>query len=197
MGEIRARLVEKASSTELAGAQKLIAESEQTIKEVRQRLYSGLYTVKVNDLLASYNELRQRLSSPQIRISETFGSNSEPTGPPVYPVITFGRGIEGEAITRVCQLLSNLTERFINTNSIDISAGTFYVGAYGYGGQNLAPLDSRLLAEMSQPALSRARLERVATDSAVLSVGLSLNANPLVNCGGIIAHEKSPRSEMR
>lgn len=34
---------------------------------------------------------------------------------------------------------------------------------------------------------------RVATHSAVLSVGLSLNANPLVHCSGIIAHEKSRR----
>ena len=39
------------------------------------------------------------------------------------------------------------------------------------------------------------RLERVATDSAVLSVGFSLNAKLLVNCDGSIAPEKGPRSK--
>jgi hypothetical protein len=37
--------------------------------------------------------------------------------------------------------------------------------------------------------------KRVATESAVSSVGFSLTAKPLVNCGGSIAPEKGPRSK--
>jgi hypothetical protein len=167
IAEIRAQLPGVASPRNENAEQGVVEVSQRILEEARDRLLPAQIDIEVNDLLPMYENLRQRWRGSRIRIKSTFGSTSSIPGVPVYTVVAFGVGLGAEAMHEVCESLIGTGQWYVEVAMLDISAGRIYVGAYGYGGADLAPLDANLLGEMSQPVFSIGRLTQWISEHAV------------------------------
>jgi len=167
MGEIHARLSENTDVSNTAGMQDVIRTSERVLEEARGRFRSATIDVEVNDLLPWYTEIITSWRGSQIRVKDTFGSNSARSIRPVYSVISFGKGVESYAMIQVCQSLKGFTDWYVDYASEDNSVGRIYVGSYGYGGEDVAPLTDELLAEMGGPYFSTTELQQWIAQNAV------------------------------
>ena len=101
-------------------------------------------------------------------VKETFGSTSvfvKTPRPPVYSVISFGDGVDGDAMYEVCRSLKGLGDWYVNYASKNISTGRIYVGSYGYGGEDIILLTDELLAEMARPEFSMATLRQLLAEN--------------------------------
>jgi hypothetical protein len=121
----------------------------------------------VNDLLPQYADIRVKWQRTRIQIKDTFGSTSRAAKRPVYCVVAFGWGIDGEAMREVCESLKDLGEWYVEYVPREMSAGWIYVGAYGYGGEAVARLTEDLLAAMAEPGFSALELRQWVEDNSV------------------------------
>ncbi len=165
--EIRAQLPEIESASSTADIQDVILTSERVLEEARSRLRSDTIDVEVNDLLERYPEILASWRGSRIRVKNTFGSNSENPTRPVYPVIAFENGVEAYAMIQVCQSLKGFADWYIHLPPWDLSTGRIYVGAYGYGGGDVALLTDELLAEMAGQQFSMTTLKQWIGQNAV------------------------------
>jgi len=137
----------------------IVRSSEEALGDVRQRLVSGSVAVELNDLLSVYGRLRKGLENAGFQIANTFGTTSARPEPPVHNVIAFGIGVEGPTIHKICEVASGLGEWYVQTTELPYTVARVFIGAYGYGGEDVTKLTSELLVEMSKLTFTREALE--------------------------------------
>jgi len=118
------------------------------------------YQISVNDLLPNYSEIVDFFESRGVRITDTFGSTSKPSHPPVPFTLSYGAGVD---VSSLQELLRFLLERGLKAINVvdtddptlqDLSERRFYIGSYAYKEFPVAFTTAELVRELLKENIS-------------------------------------------
>jgi hypothetical protein len=148
---IAARAVADSSGqSAVASIARALEVSRDDLTEAKKEIQWQAYSIKVNDLLARYEDISALLVAARIPITGTFGSTSRRAERPEHYVIAFGRRVPLEAVQEILRILADTAPEYIEYAEDELNVGNLYVGSYGYGGRPVLKLTSEMLAQVLQ-----------------------------------------------
>lgn len=87
------------------------------------------YSILLNDLLSTFEEILNRFETSEIPLDDTFGSSSDPPTKPTRFILLIGPGVEVERLNEVLKLLDGLGPEFIHPETDGAYRKHIYIGS--------------------------------------------------------------------
>jgi hypothetical protein len=131
-----------------------IGHTRALLEEARKEASWAKYSISVNDLLPTYEQIVSRFKSKGISISDTFGSSSLLKRKPGIFVLSFGNEVSIEDMQELIQSLYDLGLDAISYSD-DLKENTsIYIGSYGYYSSSVVWLNEDLRKSILRPDIS-------------------------------------------
>ena len=102
------------------------------------------YSILLNDLLPTSEEILNRFETSEIPLDDTFGSSSDPPIKPSRFILLVGPGVEIERLNEVLKLLDGLGPEFIQQETDGAYRKHIYIGSNDSGDDLIIPLLPKL-----------------------------------------------------